>query len=64
VAAGRAADVLDPQTTPEDYARHLYQWLREADERALDVLVVVPPLDEGLGAAVVDRLRKAAAPRP
>jgi len=37
--------------------------LREADERHLDVLVVVPPADTGIGAAVTERLRKAAAPR-
>jgi L-threonylcarbamoyladenylate synthase len=62
--AGVAADVLDPPTTVEEYARHLYQWLREADERGLDVLVVVPPADVGVGRAVRDRLSKAAAPRP
>lgn len=63
-AEGRAADVLDPGVDAETYARHLYAWLREADARSLDVLVVVPPPDHGVGAAVNDRLRKAAAPRP
>jgi L-threonylcarbamoyladenylate synthase len=60
---GRAVDVLDPGPDAEAYARHLYEWLREADARRLDVLVVVPPPDDGLGAAVNERLRKAAAPR-
>ena len=63
VAAGRRADVLDPGPNGEAYARHLYGWLREADERGLDVLVVVPPPAEGLGVAVRERLQKAAAPR-
>ncbi len=61
--SGRAVDVLAPDVSAEDYARHLYGWLREADARALDVLVVVPPADVGMGAAVNERLRKAAAPR-
>jgi L-threonylcarbamoyladenylate synthase len=60
---GLAADVLDPGPDVVAYARHLYEWLREADDRALDVLVVVPPAEEGLGVAVNERLRKAAAPR-
>jgi L-threonylcarbamoyladenylate synthase len=61
--SGRTVDVLAPTVSPEDYARNLYAWLREADALALDVLVVVPPADEGIGTAVNDRLRKAAAPR-
>jgi L-threonylcarbamoyladenylate synthase len=61
--AGVDADVLDPSCSPERYAQHLYGWLREADGRGLAVLVVVPPPEEGIGAAVNDRLRKAAAPR-
>jgi L-threonylcarbamoyladenylate synthase len=60
---GRTVDVLAPDVSPANYARHLYAWLREADERQLDVLVVVPPDDIGIGAAVNERLRKAAAPR-
>src|SRR5262249_9151588 len=62
-AAGRRADVLDPGPDAEAYARHLYEWLRDADGRGVDVLVVVPPPDEGIGAAVNERLRKAAAPK-
>ena len=60
---GQTADVLDPGPDGAAYARHLYEWLREADERGLDVLVVVPPADAGIGAAVNERLRKAAAHR-
>jgi L-threonylcarbamoyladenylate synthase len=65
VLEGRVADLLDPGPDVDAYARHLYAWLREADALALDVLVVVPPADQaGMAAAVRDRLRKAAAPRP
>jgi L-threonylcarbamoyladenylate synthase len=62
--AGRRVDILDPGPDGAAYARHLYEWLRDADARGLDVLVVVPPSDDGIGAAVNERLRKAAAPRP
>jgi L-threonylcarbamoyladenylate synthase len=61
---GRRADALVPGDDIDAYAHHLYRWLRDADERGLDVLVVVTPADTGLGSAVRDRLRKAAAPRP
>jgi L-threonylcarbamoyladenylate synthase len=61
--AGHAADIIDPGPDVVAYARHLYEWLREADDRALDVVVVVPPPEEGVGVAVNERLRKAAAPR-
>ncbi len=57
------AGVLDPGPDPDAYARHLYEWLRRADDDGLEVLVVVPPAATGLGWAVRDRLRKAAGPR-
>jgi L-threonylcarbamoyladenylate synthase len=41
-------------------ARSLYGWLREADAASLELLVAVPPEGEGLGAAVRDRLARAA----
>ncbi|MDA8077020.1 MAG: L-threonylcarbamoyladenylate synthase [Actinomycetota bacterium] len=41
-------------------ARSLYGCLKQADAEALDVLVVALPPDEGLGAAIGDRLRRAA----
>lgn len=56
--------VLDPPGDVGDYARSLYRRLRDADDAGTDVLFVVPPPPEGLGLAVLDRLRKAAAPRP
>ena len=53
-------DALPPAGRPQDYARCLYQRLREADRRGLDVLLAVPPPETGIGAAVADRLRRAA----
>jgi L-threonylcarbamoyladenylate synthase len=48
---------------PEAFARGLYAALREADAWEADVALVVPPPETGLGLAIADRLRKAAAPR-
>ena len=48
---------------PAELARTLYAMLRELDQRGVEVAVVVVPPEEGLGTAVVDRLRRAAAPR-
>ena len=67
VLAPAVADVdddvveLEPAGPPERYARVLYDRLRQADRLGLDVLVVVPPEPTGIGEAVVDRLRRAAA---
>ncbi|MFP4512546.1 MAG: L-threonylcarbamoyladenylate synthase [Acidimicrobiales bacterium] len=51
---------LAPAGSPENYARVLYSRLREADARGIGCLVVVPPPDDGIGAAVLDRLHRAA----
>jgi L-threonylcarbamoyladenylate synthase len=51
---------------PEDYselARTLYARLRQADALGCSVIVTSVPESQGLGAAVADRLRKAAGPR-
>lgn len=45
----------------EHLARVLYDALRAADERGLEVLVVEAVAEEGVGRAVMDRLRRAAA---
>jgi L-threonylcarbamoyladenylate synthase len=53
--------VLDPPRDIDDFARALYARLRLADELDLDVLlVVVPPATDGLAAAILDRVRRAA----
>jgi L-threonylcarbamoyladenylate synthase len=57
-----AADaiVLDAPADADAYAHVLYARLREVDRRGVDVLLAVPPPDVGVGAAVADRLRRAA----
>lgn len=55
--------VLDSPRDVDEFARVLYARLREADARAIDVLLVVAPASNGVGEAVVDRLRRAAATR-
>jgi L-threonylcarbamoyladenylate synthase len=52
--------VLDAPRNADEYARVLYARLREVDRRGIDVLLTVPPPDTGVGAAVADRLRRAA----
>ena len=53
-------EALPPAGGAAAYAKCLYQRLREADRRGLDVLLAVPPPERGIGAAVADRLRRAA----
>lgn len=79
LAGGRRVGVLAPSELPglpdglealppaggaDAYARCLYDRLRDADRRGLDVLLSVPPPEGGLGTAVADRLRRAAAGAP
>lgn len=51
-------------TEAELAPERLFAALREADESGADWIVAVPPPPSGVGLAVVDRLQKAAAPRP
>jgi L-threonylcarbamoyladenylate synthase len=44
----------------DEYAHDLYRMLRDADARGLDRVIAVLPDPSGLGAAVADRLRRAA----
>ena len=56
---------LAAPATSEEYARILYAALRDADARGVEFVIVVPPGPDGDGisAAVLDRLRRASAPR-
>ncbi|MEM1176008.1 MAG: L-threonylcarbamoyladenylate synthase [Pseudomonadota bacterium] len=45
-------------------AANLYRLLRELDAAGADTIAVMPIPDTGLGEAINDRLRRAAAPRP
>lgn len=51
---------FDPAGDSAAYARCLYRRFREADSIGLDVLIVVPPEPDGIGLAVIDRIRRAA----
>jgi L-threonylcarbamoyladenylate synthase len=53
-------EILRAPADANDYARVLYARLREADERGLDIMLAVPPPSDGIGAAVTDRLARAA----
>ena len=54
--------VLDAPDDVGEYARLLYRRLRELDRPGVDVILAIPPPDAGgIGAAVADRLRRAAA---
>lgn len=52
---------LEPAGSAEHYAAVLYSRLRQADRLGLEVLVCLPPPAVGMGVAVQDRLRRAAA---
>ena len=61
-AEGIVVGILEPPADPAEYAHVLYERLRELDRRGVDVILAVAPTDtEGIGAAVADRLRRAAA---
>ena len=57
------AVVIGVGTDAVAYARHLYEWLRDADDRGADVVVALLPAPAGLGHAIRDRLVKASAGR-
>ncbi len=57
------AEVLDLTDDTVAYARELYARLRDADDRGVGTLIAVLPAAAGIGHAIRDRLKKAAAPR-
>jgi L-threonylcarbamoyladenylate synthase len=44
----------------EEYARSLYEFFRECDRQGVDFIYCEPVSDEGLGTALMDRIRRAA----
>jgi len=56
------AMIVIPESMVE-YARRLYGFLRDLDDRGCDVIVASVPGEAGLGLAIADRLRRAAGPR-
>lgn len=60
-----AADLnLSPSGDLTEAAANLFRHLRELDRRGVPRIAVSPIPDRGLGRAINDRLRRAAAPRP
>ena len=53
-----AIRLASPKTT-EDFARVLYESLREADNQGLKKIAVLPPEGKGLAVAIRDRLQRA-----
>jgi L-threonylcarbamoyladenylate synthase len=62
--AHRKFAVIDLSSDLVAYARDLYALLREAENSGNDLIIARLPHATGLGHAIRDRLRKAAAPRP
>jgi L-threonylcarbamoyladenylate synthase len=74
---GHKVAILTPQPTsldsplrvlpfphnPESLAHDLYNLLRQVDTLGCDIALVTLPPNDGLGAAIIDRLRRAAGPR-
>ncbi len=60
---GGSAQWIPAPTEPSEYAQQLYGLLREVDARGWRTAIVVPPASDGLGLAITDRLRRAAAER-
>jgi L-threonylcarbamoyladenylate synthase len=54
------AIILEPPRDANHYAHVLYARLRESDARRVDHVLAVPPPPDGIGAAVADRLARAA----
>jgi len=54
---------LSPNGDPREAAAHLFQYLRELDRPGLRAIAAMPIPEQGLGRAINDRLRRAAAPR-
>ncbi len=59
----KAHAVVSVPPSMGDYARRLYGFLRELDQRGCDLIVASLPVEEGLGLAIANRLRLAAGPR-
>jgi L-threonylcarbamoyladenylate synthase len=64
VPAGAAETLnLSPAGDLTEAAAHLFAYLHRLDSAAVRAIAVMPIPNEGLGAAINDRLRRAAAPR-
>lgn len=57
-----AVEILSSTGDPREAARHLFAALRRLDSLGLNRIYVEPCKEEGLGIAIMDRLRRCAAP--
>ena len=64
IEAARAVVDLSPSGDLAEAASRLFRALRDLDATAAPSIAVVTIPEAGLGEAIVDRLRRAAAPRP
>ncbi|MET9271974.1 L-threonylcarbamoyladenylate synthase [Kribbella sp. NPDC003557] len=62
-AAVKAHAVVAVPESAEVYARELYGFLRELDQRGCDLIIASLPQEKDLGLAIANRLRRAAGPR-
>jgi L-threonylcarbamoyladenylate synthase len=62
-SSGKHATWLAAPIDPKAFAQAIYALLRECDDLEADAIFVIPPEEFGIGEAIWDRLRKAAAPR-
>jgi L-threonylcarbamoyladenylate synthase len=60
--SGRARPIVRimPQEL-EEYARQIFAVLRELDELAVDEIIIEKTEEKGIGVAIMDRLKRAAA---
>ncbi|MFL6374815.1 MAG: L-threonylcarbamoyladenylate synthase [Pyrinomonadaceae bacterium] len=63
IGLGRSVTPFDHQLIcrdVEDYARHLYEFLRDCDRRGIHTIYCQEVTESGIGVALMDRLRRAA----
>ncbi|HTP81135.1 MAG TPA: L-threonylcarbamoyladenylate synthase [Bacteroidota bacterium] len=58
--AGNISAACRVSMSEEEYPRGLYRSLRELDEKGVDIILVEAVAEQGLGTAVMERLRRAA----
>ena len=62
-ASARVHAVVEVPESLDAYARGLFGFLRELDQRGCDLIYASLPVEAGLGLAIANRLRRAAGPR-
>jgi len=59
--ASRSFDLVRICTDSDEYASALYEFFRECDRRGIETIYCEPVTEEGIGVALMDRIRRAAA---